>query len=1257
LYCSYFCEKEVGTKKELSLMKHLYYRYLAAILFTLLNFSAFSLKAQTVSTFVNSLSLPIGIAFDSSGNLFVANTWGNSINKITSDGNISTFINAGLNSPTGLVFDKAGNLYATNSNFYRQNNSGSIVKISSSGATTTIVGSRINSPGPIAVDTSGNIYVINYAFGGGNNFVYKVNSKGVVHPFVTTGLNNPQGVVCDISGNVYIANAGTTGSNSILKVTSKGVVTPFGGPGINYPSALAINKNGSLYVAGLDANGNSCISIISSTGDIYSYVNLWIYEDSTSVAASKESQMGLALDNAANLYISNYNNNTITKVTRSGVFSTFYNSVLNDISTTSPNSLAFNASNNLFATGDSAIIEVDSIGTVSNYINAIIPSPQVFAFDRLGNLFVAKNSSIIEINNSGDSSTFISSGINAPNAIACDATGNLYVVNGDNTITKVTNTGSVSTFVSTGLIDPNAIAIDSLGNLYVANYDVNYNSIISKVTTDGTVSSFVSNGLNEADGLAFDAFGNLYVSNLGDNIISRVSPNGFNIPIVDTGLSSPGALAFDRYGSLYVVNHQFNTISKITIPSSSLQQLPIVTSFNPYIASSGTTITINGKNFTGAIAVDFGDSLAASFTVINDSTITAVLGGGMSGNVSVLSSNGTGSLAWFTYCWPVQPTITITASATSIVSDTTVTFTESDGITNMQPTFQWYKNGIAINGATTGNICTTSGLTNNDSVWVVATNIFSCSLTPTSSNKITMYVSDLPIYTVVGSGTAGYSGDGGNADSAKCTSPTAVVVDTFGNLYISDAGNNVIRKVSSNGIITTIVGNGTGGYTGDGGQATLATLNNPTGIAIDNIGNLYISDAGNNVIRMVNTAGIITTIVGNSTIGYTGDGGQATSASLNTPGQIAIDSLGNLYIADISNNAIRKVNTNGIINTIAGSDSAGYNGDGGIATSASLNSPSGVAVDAQGNIYIADYGNHVIRKINSKGIITTLAGNGTLSYSGDGGAATSAGLSSPTSVTLDAVGNIFIADIWNNVVRKVNPNGIINTVVGNHLSSNNYSGDGGAAIAAGLYEPTNVAFDNNGSMYIADNGNNVIREVTDVKALPVTLTSFTANAYNKTIHTNWQTANVLSTDHFIVQHCTDGYSFTNIGNVKAIGKVANKYEFIDNNPENGINYYRLKSVDKDGAVSYSKVVNAEIVDSRYEILVYPNPVKDIVTIKGNHIASVQVVDNMGRVVKIVSFKDATNPTLSVSSLPTGVYHLRIITSDGKVNANQLIIYN
>ncbi len=173
--------------------------------------------------------------------------------------------------------------------------------------------------------------------------------------------------------------------------------------------------------------------------------------------------------------------------------------------------------------------------------------------------------------------------------------------------------------------------------------------------------------------------------------------------------------------------------------------------------------------------------------------------------------------------------------------------------------------------------------------------------------------------------------------------------------------------------------------------------------------------------------------------------------------------------------------------------------------------------------------------------------------------------------------------------------------------------------------------------------------------LPIKLTSITATQENKDIAINWQTATELNTSHFIIQHSTDGSSYKDIGKVKAIGSRANSYCFTDNNPANGINYYRLQSVDKDGSLSFSKVVSAEILDSRYEIAVYPNPAKSSVTVKGNHITSVQVIDNMGRVVKVVSLKDATNPTLSVNGLPAGVYHLRIQTMDGNVNGVAIVV--
>ena len=245
-------------------------------------------------------------------------------------------------------------------------------------------------------------------------------------------------------------------------------------------------------------------------------------------------------------------------------------------------------------------------------------------------------------------------------------------------------------------------------------------------------------------------------------------------------------------------------------------------------------------------------------------------------------------------------------------------------------------------------------------------------------------------------------------------------MDATGNLYIADAFNSRIRKVNTSGIISTIAGNGTAAYSGDGGLASVAELNYPRGIALDAAGNLYIADASNNRIRKINTAGIISTYAGNGTGGFSGDGAQAAAAELFGPWSLAFDAVGNLYIADFSNIRIRMVNAGGIISTIAGNGTAGFTGDGGQAALAELNQPDGVACDAAGNIYIANAGNNRVRMINTLGIITTVAGNGTQGYSGDGGQATAAELYNISGLACDTAGNLYIADTYNNRIRKVN---------------------------------------------------------------------------------------------------------------------------------------------------------------------------------------------------------------------------------------------
>ncbi len=331
------------------------------------------------------------------------------------------------------------------------------------------------------------------------------------------------------------------------------------------------------------------------------------------------------------------------------------------------------------------------------------------------------------------------------------------------------------------------------------------------------------------------------------------------------------------------------------------------------------------------------------------------------------------------------------------------------------------------------------------------------------------------ISTVAGNGSAGYSGDGGAATSAQLWNPTGVSVDGSGNLYIADESNQRIRKVDSTGNISTFAGNGSAGYSGDGSAATSALLNRPSGVSVDGSGNLYIADTYNHRIRKVDSMGNISTVAGTGAVGYSGDGGAATSALLGYPSGVSVDGSGNLYIADTNNSAIRMVDSTGNISTVVGNGSAGYSGDGGAATSALLRYPSGVSVDGSGNLYIADTSNQRIRKVDSTGNISTVAGSGAFGDSDGGGVATAASFVYPSDVFVDVSGNIYIADRGNNRILKVDDSGTISTVAGTPGSG--YSGDGGAATNAKLNQPYGVSVDGSGNIYIADTSNQRVRKI------------------------------------------------------------------------------------------------------------------------------------------------------------------------------------
>jgi len=331
------------------------------------------------------------------------------------------------------------------------------------------------------------------------------------------------------------------------------------------------------------------------------------------------------------------------------------------------------------------------------------------------------------------------------------------------------------------------------------------------------------------------------------------------------------------------------------------------------------------------------------------------------------------------------------------------------------------------------------------------------------------------IYTVAGGDTAGYSGDGGPAVNAKLSIPHGVILDKKGNLYVCEIGNACIRKLSPayNGTVSTLAGSGGCGYWGDSGLAIKADLCGAYDVAIDTKDNIYIADAGNNRIRKVDVNGIITTVAGNGTAGYNGDSIPAITAELNAPTGVAVDSQGNIYIADWQNYRIRKVDTAGIITTIAVTGYAGLSADSSLADTSMLRAPFCIRLDKSRNIYFGD--SVWVKKINTAGYLTTIAGNGTEIYNGDSGIATKIALS-VAALDIDSSNNIYISDGWAERIRKINTSGIIITVAGGGTTWN--LGDGGNPLKARLDVPQGVAVNNEGDVFIGDTGHNRVRLVT-----------------------------------------------------------------------------------------------------------------------------------------------------------------------------------
>jgi sugar lactone lactonase YvrE len=677
---------------------------------------------------------------------------------------------------------------------------------------------------------------------------------------------------------------------------------------------------------------------------------------------------------------------------------------------------------------------------------------------------------------------------------------------------------------------PQAVISDGQSGFYVSSenrvYHVRGNGTILVMAGSGSSGFSGDNGpapaaqLNGAWGLALDQAGNLYIADTKNNRIRKVDPAGIISTVAGTGgtgfsgdggpataaqFAAPTGLAFDRLGNLFVADTANSRIRKINL--------------------GGVISTVAG-NGEWRFAGEGGPATAASFylplglaTDANNNLFVADCGNSRvrkidpAGTITTVAGDGNPNV--FENDVPAISTgiadvtgVTVDLAGNLLIASPgsgLVRRVDSNGrISNVAGSFA----GTGFSGD--GGPATTARLSGPIGVAVDATgNIL---FTDSYNNRVRKVTSLSGIIsTVAGTGIVGSSGDGGSATAARLASPFGVAVDTAGNLYIADnAGNeapfgglrivgdtndNRVRKVTPDGAISTIAGNGTFGLSGDGGPATAAQLAGPTGVAVDNAGNLFIADFDNGRVRKVTPAGAISTIAG-----------PVLSDPLDRPLSVAVDGDGNIFYAVSYRNQIRKITPQGTVSIVAGGNTGGFGGDGGSALAAKLNIPMGLAIDAAGNLFIADTDNNRVRKVTPQGTISTVAGNGSDGFgggfpndtgSGDGGPATSAQLV-PLAVAVDRYGNLFITDYHNSRIRKVTPTGTISTVAGNSISGTGgpglgqllfsypnppydiggFSGDDGPATGAQLNHPTGLAVDANGDLFIADNQNSRIRKVT-----------------------------------------------------------------------------------------------------------------------------------------------------------------------------------
>ncbi len=757
-------------------------------------------------------------------------------------------------------------------------------------------------------------------------------------------LNSPYAVTFDAAGNMYVADGNNyavrridTISGVITTVAGNGTSTPVCTDGqkatscaIGQPFGVAVDAAGNIFIS--DKNANIVRKVDASTGNIARYAGTGTSGTTYTADALNSNLKGpsdLQLDAAGNLYITNQTGNVVVKVAA--------------IAAGTPPTHALSK---YAATGTGGYLDA----TVNQSSTAKVNNVYGFTFDAAGNMYLAdtKNYVIRKVDASG------------PAGAMTTVVGNYSA-----TAPTVPQPNNVAPR-STGLVYPQRVFADPAGNLYIADssdysirrVDKDFNAIT--MFAGMQASGYSSNGaalasrLRSPFGMAMDSSGNFYFADGNNALIRKIAFNN--------------QFATQNVGSAGVTKDLYAQIDPTLSAGLTVQSFGIGAGFSDFSPGTVTGCTLGANNAAAAIC-----TVPVTFT-------------------------------------PTAPGLRTAPLA----------LVDSTGVSYVTGVF-----GIANAPA----VAFTPGI----------------------------------MTTLAGAGAAGWTGDGSTATAALLSAPTATAVDGAGNIYVADAANNAVRKIAG-GVITTIAGNGTAGFLGDGSPAVNAQLSNPLGVALDASGNIYIADAGNNRVRMISAqTATISTIAGNGIAGSTGDGSTAKNAELSNPSAVAVDTFGNIFIADTGNNRIREV-SGGNITTVVGDGNAAYKGDGGAATAAELNGPSALALDAAGNLFIADTQNGAVREVaKNTGVINTI------------GTATS-----PSGVAVDAAGNVYFADSSASLIKVISAaTGTASVVAGN--GSAGFSGDGAGSLSGALNHATGVTVDGAGKLYIADTANNRIRLV-DVTA-------------------------------------------------------------------------------------------------------------------------------------------------------------------------------